>query len=547
MSMHKKWVIISIAVLLLAGVCLSVCACKGTPNKDNIPVTDWRDYLYDVASAIDAQFLKVETKEAVTCDFNIDIIDADNGDKYECALKLNLDFQNKNSQQGVLNIEKVVGNDRQTYLQLYNDGDLLYWQIYDEDNGQYVRNRYDNAPLLYSLTKVVGLFGEDINYSTMGVVFILFGRVFFSDATANADHSVYTFDFDLKKGLDSAITRETFAKLPELLQKLFFSLAKVENYEDMLSKTPSLKGKININISDGKLSSISSEELALQDVEKNKKFKFDMSRIYISNGKDESIVEFYPDDGGYEDKRLFEATTLGVVRLENTLSNRVEMQYDYEFRAKLDLLKLISEDWDLTKLDEDNFFHMRVSHICNSQCGAFCKDKYDPAKGAIFDVAFSPKDFGNYDVYISVGLRALIGSRVIKQFFNISESLLNTQIPEYWLTVVSAETLIRQISRSIEGSEEEENTIGEELLLALIYKDNGLSAPIEKVLQVLGMSSEAASSLMSVFRCDNYQIDTMTVEQTYYRQNVSSYDIKRSAIHRTVMTRKALNNTLRAL
>ncbi len=99
--MHKKWVIISIAVLLLAGVCLSVCACKGTPNKDNIPVTDWRDYLYDVASAIDAQFLKVETKEAVTCDFNIDIIDADNGDKYECALKLNLDFQNKNSQQGV--------------------------------------------------------------------------------------------------------------------------------------------------------------------------------------------------------------------------------------------------------------------------------------------------------------------------------------------------------------------------------------------------------------------------------------------------------------
>ena len=529
--MHKKWLIISIAVLLLAGVCLSVCACKGTPNKDNIPVTDWRDYLYDIASAIDAQFLKVETNEAVTCDFNIDIIDADNGDKYECALKLNLDFQNKNSQQGVLNIEKVVGNHRQTYLQLYNDGDLLYWQIYDEDNGQYVRNRYDKAPLLYSLTKVVGLFGEDINYSTMGVVFILFGRVFFSDATANADHSVYTFDFDLKKGLDSAITRETFAKLPELLQKLFFSLAKVENYEDMLSKTPSLKGKININISDGKLSSISSEELALQDVEKNKKFKFDMSRIYISNGKDESIVEFYPDDGEYEDKRLFEATTLGVVRLENTLSNRVEMQYDYEFRAKLDLLKLISEDWDLTKLDEDNFFHMRVSHICNSQCGAFCKDKYDPAKGAIFDVAFSPKDFGNYDVYISVGLRALIGSRVIKQFFNISESLLNTQIPEYWLTVISAETLIRQISRSIEGSEEEENTIGEELLLAFIYKDNGLSAPIEKVLQVLGMSSEAASSLMSVFRCDNYQIDTMTVEQTYYRQNVSSYDIKRSAIH----------------
>ncbi|MDE6870002.1 MAG: hypothetical protein K2J75_04665, partial [Clostridia bacterium] len=151
------------------------------------------------------------------------------------------------------------------------------------------------------------------------------------------------------------------------------------------------------------------------------------------------------------------------------------------------------------------------SHICNSQCGAFCKDKYDPAKGAIFDVAFSPKDFGSYDIYISVGLRALIGSRVTSKFFNISQNLLNTQIPEYWLTIISAETLKRQISRSLEESEEDGKTIGEELLLTLIYSDLGLSAPIEDVLQVLGMSSQTASSLMSVFRCDNYQIDTLTV------------------------------------
>ncbi|MDE6211346.1 MAG: hypothetical protein K2G42_05195 [Clostridia bacterium] len=359
----------------------------------------------------------------------------------------------------------------------------------------------------------------------------MFGRVFFTDATANADHSVYTFDFDLKKGLDSAITRETFAKLPELLQKLFFSIAKVENYEDMLSKTPPLKGKIYISLSDGRLSSIGSEELVLQDGEQNKKIKFNMSRILIANGKDESIVNYYPDDGEYEEVRLFEATSVGVVKLENTNSNRVEMQYDYEFRAKLDMLELLAEDWDLTKLDDDNFFHMRVSHICNSQCGAFCKDKYDPAKGAIFDVAFSPKDFGSYDIYISVGLRALIGSRVTSKFFNISQNLLNTQIPEYWLTIISAETLKRQISRSLEESEEDGKTIGEELLLTLIYSDLGLSAPIEDVLQVLGMSSQTASSLMSVFRCENYQIDTLTVEQTYYRQNVSPYDIKRSAIH----------------
>ena len=528
--MRKKPLIVFVLVLLVA-VCLLACSCKGTPNDEVIPVTDWRDYLYDVAAAIDAQFLKVDTKEPVTCDFKIDIQDADGNDKYECVLKLNLDLQNKSPQQGVLNIDKVAGEDRQVFLQLYNDDDTLYWQFYDEETGRYVKDRYENAPLLYALIKVAGTFGEDVNYSTMGVVFTLFGRAFFTDATANADHSVYTFDFDLKKGLDSDIARETFAKLPELLQKLFFSIAKVENYEDMLSKTPSFKGKINFYLSNGKLDSIGSEDLLLQDTEGDTKIKFNMSRIDIANGKDESIVDYYPDDGEYEGRRLFEATSVGVVKLENAESDSVEMQYDYEFRAKLDLLELIAVDWDLTQLDDDNFFHMRVSHICNSQCGAFCKDKYDPAKGAIFDVAFSPKDFGSHDVYISVGLRALIGSRVASQFFNISESLLNTQVPEYWLAVISAETLMGQISSSLEESDEEGKTIGEELLLALIYKDDGLSAPIERVLQALGLSSDTARLLMSIFSCDNYQIDTLTVEQTYYRPSVSPYDIKRSAIH----------------
>ena len=432
-----------------AVVCLSFCACKGTPNNENIPVTDWSDYLYNVAAAIDSQFLKVDTKEAVTCDLGFDFTDAESGDKYDCLVKLNLDLQKREPQQGVFRIEKVVGEDRQVFLQLYNDGDLLYWQFYDEESGQYVRNSFDNAPLLYSLIKISGLFGDNVDYSTVGVVFVLFGKVFFTDATANADHTVYTFDFDLKKGLDSALTRDTFSKLPELLQKLFFSIAKVQNYEDMLSKTPTLKGKINFYISENRLNTIGSEELVLQNGEENTKVKFNMSRIQIANGKDETVGEYCPDDGEYESGRLFEVTSMGTVKLENTNSKRVEMQYDYEFRAKLDMFEFIAEDWDLTKLDDDNFFHMRVSHICDSRCGAFCNDKFDRAKGANFDVAFSPKDFGTHDIYVSVGLRALVGSRVTSQFLNIAPTLIATQIPEYWLAVVSAETLTRQISTSL--------------------------------------------------------------------------------------------------
>ena len=46
-----------------------------------------------------------------------------------------------------------------------------------------------------------------------------------------------------------------------------------------------------------------------------------------------------------------------------------------------------------------------MTHKCDDGCTAFCADKLDKAKGAVLDIAFSPKDFGNHDIYISVGAR----------------------------------------------------------------------------------------------------------------------------------------------
>ena len=85
-----------------------------------------------------------------------------------------------------------------------------------------------------SQIKASGFFQDSIDYSTAGLLFISLGKVFFNDATVNADRSVYTFNFDLKKGLDSAFSRDTFAKLPEVLQKMFFSVAKVENKQRLI-------------------------------------------------------------------------------------------------------------------------------------------------------------------------------------------------------------------------------------------------------------------------------------------------------------------------
>lgn len=530
--LRKLIICFAIAVIFVA--CILTCSCDGTPNNEDLEVVDWQDYLYSVAVAIDTQFLNVNSNDSVTCDFQIDVTDDASGDKYECMLKFNLDSAQNACRQGIIRVVKVVGEDRKVWFEIYAENDVLYWKHYEEKNDDYVCTRFDNAPLLDAILKASGFFQDSIDYSTAGLLFISLGKVFFNDATVNADRSVYTFNFDLKKGLDSAFSRDTFAKLPEVLQKMFFSVAKVENYEDMLNSTPTLKGKVDFYIQSGKLTSIRAKDMEYSDGEIDSKVQFDMSKMIIANGVNEEIGDFCPDDGDYGEGRLCDVTSVGIVKLQNTVNGRVEMQYDYEFRAKMDLLELFVEDGDLTKLDEDNFFHMRISHRCDDACGAFCKDKYEKAKGAILDVAFSPKDFGNYDIYVSVGLRAFIGSRVISQFTETYVSFIESQIPEYILTVISAETLKRQSTQLTKQEDPESatsNAFWEDFLVSLIYNEGGLSVQIKDVLKLLGTDGEQLDLALKVFQCDEYQVDTFTIEQTYYRWNVSAYDVERSAIH----------------
>ncbi|MDE7079951.1 MAG: hypothetical protein K2O95_07545, partial [Clostridia bacterium] len=392
---------------------------------------------------------------------------------------------------------------------------------------------FDNAPLLYTLIRAVGFLGEGIDYTTPGSLFEAMGNVFFSDGTVNDEKGEkFAFDFDLKRGLDSAFARNEFGELPQVLQKLFLSVAHAENYEDMLSKTPSLKGVVNINLKDGLIDSIYCDELNYYDPEKDitRTLKVVAPLLRVTNGElDLSLKK--PDPSYYVEGRLTDVSASGKVNLENSQSSKIEMEYDYEFNAKIDLLELVAANGDLTALDEDNFFHFRVIHTCGDSCPAFCKDKYESAKGAILDVAFSPKDFGSYNIYISLGARAFLGSRVVSQWTNI-EGLIRNQIPEYILAVISADTLIGQSFATIESDDGKGGkTFIEEILMSLIYSDSSLSVPIAKILQIAGIDDITSSRIMSIFQSEDYYIDTVKIEQNYLRWSVNDYDVKRSSIH----------------
>ena len=532
MRSRRRLVIVAFLVII---ACLLLGACDGShKNKEELPLKPWEDYVIEVSSAIDRQYMGISTKRPVSFEIKLNATDDETGDIYECSLALNLNLTGRSGQQGSLRVSKINGLNKKVLLDVYNSDEILYWCLWKENEGEYEKVVFDHAPLIYTIIKSVGFLGEDIDYSTLGSLFEAMGKVFFSDGTVNnAEHTKFAFDFDLKKGLDSSFSRKIFGDLPEVLQKLFFSIADVENYEDMLFKTPSLKGVVNIDLNEGIIDRIYCDALNYYDArqEVSKTLKVDAPFLKVAN-ENINISEFQPDSDDYIKGRLSDVTATGKVKFENSVSNKTQMEYDYEFNAKIDLLDLFANDGDFSALEDDNFFHFRVMHKCTQSCGAFCNDKYDKAKGAVLDVAFSPKDFGNYNIYISVGVRAFLGSRVVSQWTNI-ESLIRNQIPEYLLAVISSDALTMQLADVADGSgvSGDGKSLIEEILISLAYTDSSLSLPISAILQIAGFDENTSDKIMTVFEGENYSIDTVRLEQNYLRWNVNVYDVKRSAIH----------------
>ena len=160
--------------------------------------------------------------------------------------------------------------------------------------------------------------------------------------------------------------------------------------------------------------------------------------------------ELYPEltakvpDGtevGYVTTKIGNSHMSGKV--EFTRGDNSIMSYDYELDANLDLLTLVFAGYDLTALDEDNYFHLRITHTCTATCGAFCDGRYASARGAVLDIAFSPADFGSYNVYFSVALHALhalmtkdVAEEIVDQF---DVALSTFSLPEYTLITYPCE------------------------------------------------------------------------------------------------------------
>lgn len=417
--------IMSVSALLLV---LAGCSAKALPYVT--PVA-WTKYLEEVADIAGNQFktdeiLSVEIKGSSIVNntrknfyfgLNYNLNDIDNS-------KMVIEITDKANQ----NIFSIKADNRDTYL----------------DIGQ---NDYiSSAKLKLEQTNLFGFLCPDFdiiespdNSITLKNVLIEVGKRLFDGVNVNKDKSVYSFSLnaDAQKKEIKYLT-DILLYADKSIAKIFLGVLGITDFNTFFDSLPLVDGEINFYVEDNKITGIDATNLTIGG-DKNGNIQLE---IITDNQEITDLKDRFPlSDDGYKVTKLGCSKVDGSINLLTSQGNKRAVKYDIELNSNLDLMKLLYYDYDLSKLADDNYFHLRISHKCDSHCTEFCRSKIKPSKGAILDIAFSPKDFKTHNLYIDFNLKAIISEEYraerSKYYSNMTENLL----PDYVLLTYSPEIL----------------------------------------------------------------------------------------------------------
>ena len=289
---------------------------------------------------------------------------------------------------------------------------------------------------------IFGLLGAAYNDATSDAAVkaladILFnlGGAFFSGVSVSGGGDIYTFTVNADfKSDGAAYFSSVLTVFGEEVSDALLAAFGIEDADALFQGLPDMRGEVVLTFGDDGVG-ISTDRLTTGENGAG------MNAVFTTSD------ELYPEltakvpDGtevGYVTTKIGNAHMSGSISLFDGGNERI--RYDYELDSNLDLLTLVLNGYDLTALDEDNYFHLRITHTCTGACGDYCRSKYASARGAVLDIAFSPADFGSYNVYFSVALHALmtkdVAEGIIDQF---DVALLMFILPEYTLITYPCE------------------------------------------------------------------------------------------------------------
>ena len=424
--MKRKAVIIIAAVLVLCLFATLFVACNKRDKLPSATPVSWEKHLRDAADRLaesimlsggrmgvklTAEILAPEGRRELLFGINYDLNDA----SASCAVLTLGDGATADASaaaDGVL--FSIVSNSTTTWV------DIAPGLALPD-----ARMKIENLNVFDLLGTVYNEENAESAVSAFSDILVNLGKTFFGGVRAGADEYHFFVNGDYKQD-GAEYFSAVMTVLGENVAGALLSAFGISDAEELLGLFPDMSGEVTLTFTDGG-AELATDGLTMEGGAAASAEFTTSSDLYPE------LAEMVPGDA----ETGYVVTKIGNSHMEGTLdamsSGRVVMSYDYVLDANIDLLTLMLNDYDLGALEEDNYLHLRISHKCDASCGSFCKSRFGAARGAVLDIAFSPRDFESYNVYFSVALQALIGADAadaVTEDLGISASLL---LPEYTL------------------------------------------------------------------------------------------------------------------
>ena len=423
--------IVLIAVLCLTATLFAACN-KSDELPSSSPVT-WEDHLEEAAGRIAEHIAMNEGKVSIV--FSVEAA-VDDGN-YSLLFGLNYDLTAKEN--CCLVIEVTDADALSEAAESAAEEGLIFSLVCDDATSWIdiapglaladARMKIENLNLFDLLGAVYNEQNEEAGIEAFADIVYNLGRAFFGGVRVSGDGNTYHFavNENYKEEGESyfAAVTDVFGK--EVSSALLAAFG-IEDAAELFSMMPAMRGEVTLSFSEEGIA-FSSEGLVIDGGVSGISAKFETS-YQLSD----VLAAKVPDgtEVGYITTKIGNAHMSGKVQLLS--GGGTPVSYDYVLDANLDLLKLALNGYDLTSLDEDNYFHLRVTHTCTATCGEFCESRYAAARGAVLDIAFSPADFGSYNVYFSIALQALMPKERAEWLNSEMRTLFTSNLlPEYTL------------------------------------------------------------------------------------------------------------------
>lgn len=496
-----------IAIFVVAICALTLTACGETTLPTSKPIK-WTSYLDEVGSLIEKQ---VQGEDNIVVEITGN--SSSRGKYY--SIYFGVDFDVKNVENSAMAL--IVKDKERTVFSLLADEGNTYLDVGQKDVLQTVRLKLNETGLFSWLGAKIDCDATN-GAKIIKDVFVNIGQNIFNGVDVDKDRTKYSFMIDEVKFADGILKSiEYILQVDPELSKIFLGILGVNEKDDVASLVQGVEGNVEFSVQDGKIVSVNADCTSENNTSEKVKFSVKVGEE-VSNIKDKLPTS----DEGYKVTKVGTAMMSGTIGLYSQSSRAIS--YDYTLNVNLDLMKLIYNDYDLSTLSGDNYFHLRLTHKCSEYCKEFCLSKISRSKGAVVDVAYSPKHFGTNNLYVNVNLQAIMSENYRQEKEKYYNAMTAKTLPEYALFTFTPEVLREKSYIS--------KFFGSMYLNYMGVKQGEFDYSVDKFKQTFSSSDLITLILNDYFVSEEFVIDEIKLRIT---DNVSwqtdEYDIYKDTVY----------------